>query len=127
MTLDQLLPEENDVYVIAKSIGTVALASELANRNKLRNAKAIWLTPLLQNDYIFDHLINRNLQEGLIIMGDNDRCYLEERFDQLAGKDKMKPILIKGTDHALEHEDGMYKSIDCLKEILNEIDKFTTE
>ncbi|UOR11085.1 alpha/beta hydrolase [Halobacillus amylolyticus] len=124
--LDQILPAGKYIrsYIIAKSIGTAALANELANRGELKNAKAIWLTPLLQVDYIFDHLINNKQQEGLVIIGDNDQGYIEERFSKLSGSENINSILVKGTNHSLEHKDGLYKSIDCLKEIIEEIDKF---
>lgn len=42
----------NNYYVVAKSIGTKAIRYLIDNL-KLKNAKIIWLTPLLQNDDVF--------------------------------------------------------------------------
>lgn len=125
-SLDQLLPERKyeDIYIMAKSIGTAALVNELENRKEIRNAKIVWLTPLLQVDNVFNYLYNSNQHEGLLIIGDKDRCYVEERFNSLTAKEDLKVKLMKDTNHALEHVEGMYMSIDCLKEILAEIDRF---
>lgn len=125
-TLDQLLEEAkyNKTYIIAKSIGTAALVNELANRSDFRDAKAIWLTPLFQVDDIFDHLMNNRHHESLLFIGDNDQCYIEDRFLRLANNRNINRILIKDTNHSLEHKDGLYKSIDLLKNIMAEIEKF---
>jgi hypothetical protein len=61
---------------------------------------------------------------GLCIIGDNDRCYVEERFDQLKNKPNLVAKLLPNVNHSLEYDHNMVESIDILKEIINDIQEF---
>ena len=111
----------NNFYIIGKSIGTIAMSSEL-NRDVFKDAKTIWLTPLLKLDEVFKSIMNSR-NKGLCIIGDNDRNYTEELFSELVKNENITSKLIPGANHSLNNEDAM-ESIDNLKSIMMDIERF---
>jgi hypothetical protein len=61
----------NNYYIVAKSIGTKVLRYLLDN-TMWKDAKVVWLTPILQNDDVFNTMVNSN-NKGLCIFGEKDR------------------------------------------------------
>ncbi|HSO58798.1 MAG TPA: alpha/beta hydrolase [Paenisporosarcina sp.] len=122
--LDKVLTDTSyeKFYFVAKSLGTIAMSSEL-NRDIFKEAHAIWLTPLLQRDDVFAAMVNSE-NRGLCIIGDNDRCYVEERFDQLKNKSNLVAKLLPNVNHSLEYDHNMVESIDILKEVIKDIQEF---
>ncbi|QTM99080.1 hypothetical protein ERJ70_07060 [Sediminibacillus dalangtanensis] len=122
--MEEVVPEAKytSIYMMAKSIGTGGLAHLL----ELEMTKVIWLTPLLQIDALYDCLRN-SWKESLLLIGDQDKCFVKERVSGLAAKRNFKVQIFKGADHSLEHEGGIYQSIDCLKAVMKEIELFTSE
>jgi len=122
--MDQVLSTSTyDNYtLIGKSIGTIALSS-IVQRNEFADARVIWLTPLLHLDVVFDQMLSAT-QPGLSIIGDQDPCYIKDRFDQLATIENMTSILMPGTEHSLNYADKPIESIDVLKKVISEISAF---
>lgn len=109
-------------YIIGKSLGTIAMSSELS-RDIFEEAKAVWLTPLIQRDDVFDAMVS-STNRGLCFIGDNDQCYIEERFNQLANNPKIVARLIPNVDHGLEYENNTVESIEVLKSVIADIKNF---
>lgn len=122
--IDQALSNSKyeNYTLIGKSIGTIALSS-IVSRNEFSGSRFIWLTPLLQLDLVFDQMLSSS-QKGLCIIGDQDPCYLKERFDQFDTKENMTSILIPGTEHSLNYADRPIESIDVLKRVITDISEF---
>ncbi|WLR56920.1 alpha/beta hydrolase [Mesobacillus subterraneus] len=122
--LDQILNElrYKDYTLIGKSLGTIALSS-LINTMDFKDAKIVWLTPLLQLDFVMDKMLSSS-QNGLCIIGDQDPCFISERFDKLRQKANMQTLLLPGTEHALNYADRPVDSIDVLKKVITEISNF---
>lgn len=110
------------IYVIGKSIGTTAMGS-LLSREAFRDAKAIWLTPLLQRDEVFEAILERP-NEGLVVIGDQDQFYTEERFEQLSDLSNLITRLIPDVNHSLEYNDNAVDSIEVLQRVVREMDQF---
>lgn len=111
-------------YIVAKSIGTKAL-SYMLDDNRLNDAKLIWLTPLLQNDAVFNAMVNSD-QKGLCIIGDNDRhCFIEERFEKLRRNQNLTLKVIGGGNHSLELDNDPINSIEILKTVISNINEFS--
>lgn len=122
--IDQVLGEftYKDFCLIGKSLGTIALAAEL-ERPLFQDAKAIWLTPLIKRKDIFDAMLTfPHLALGFI--GDEDPVYDAERFNQLQGNPRLELRWVPGTEHSLELPGDSLASIDVLKEIMVEIERF---
>jgi hypothetical protein len=122
--LDYILKyQPYDFYtLIGKSLGTIALSS-IVDRISLKNAKIIWLTPLLQLDYVMDKMLSSS-QNGLCIIGDEDPCFISEKLEKLKDKENMQTLLLPGTEHSLNYADRPVDSIDVLKTVITEISNF---
>ncbi|WP_066175817.1 alpha/beta family hydrolase [Bacillus marinisedimentorum] len=125
--LDQLLDSETNqkVFLIAKSIGTAALVSELQTRSEIQNAKAVWLTPLLKEDLVFNYLSAHKQQGGLLVIGDRDPHYSKERYNRVSEVQELKTVLVPEANHSLDHSNDPYKSIDVLRDVIQAIDRFS--
>lgn len=70
-------------YIAAKSIGTMALPYLLKDQSFL-DAKAVWLTPLLQKEFVLTSLAAGS-HKGLCIIGDQDPFSLGNGLKGLKG------------------------------------------
>ncbi|MDH5160033.1 hypothetical protein [Heyndrickxia oleronia] len=111
-----------DFTIVAKSLGTIAL-THLLNYPKYHAAKAIWLTPLLQRNDVYNALLN-NKNQALCIIGDKDPCFIYEKFEEIKNNNRLKTSLIEGANHSLEIEGDIFKSIEVLKDVMVKIDEF---
>jgi len=114
--------EYSNYYVVAKSIGTIAL-SYLLNNTMLKDAKAVWLTPLLQREDVFNAMGNSD-HKGLCIIGDRDSCFIEERFEKLKKNQNLILKVVEGGNHSLELDEEPIKSIEILKGVISNINEF---
>ncbi|MBT2681752.1 alpha/beta hydrolase [Bacillus sp. ISL-35] len=110
-------------YIVAKSIGTKAL-SYLVDHTMFKDAKVIWLTPLLQNDAVFKAMVNSN-HEGLCVIGEKDHfCFIEERFEKIKTNPNLILKVVEGGNHSLELDNDPIKSIEILKSVISYINEF---
>ncbi|WP_010676716.1 alpha/beta hydrolase [Bacillus timonensis] len=114
--------EYSNYYVVAKSIGTKAL-SYLIKNTMFKNAKLVWLTPILQNDDVFNAMLHSD-NKGLCIIGDKDRCFIEERFEKLKNNHNLVLKVVNGGNHGLELDKEPIKSIEILKNVISDINEF---
>ncbi|MGN7400968.1 alpha/beta hydrolase [Cytobacillus praedii] len=125
LTIDNAIKDKeyNNYYVVAKSIGTKAL-SYLLDNTMLKDAKVVWLTPLLQNDGVFNAMVNSE-NKGLCIFGEKDHfCFIAERFEKLKNNKNLLLKVVDGANHSLELDKEPIKSIELLKRIISDINKF---
>lgn len=122
--LDYVLADSpyEEFYIIGKSLGTIAMSTEL-KRTVFKRAKAIWLTPLLQREDVY-FAMAKSHHTGLSIIGDKDHFYDEELYAQLENNPNITFKVIAGVDHSFEFEGDALKSIDALKEAITEIQNF---
>lgn len=109
-------------YFVAKSLGTIALTS-IVNQDLFKDAHIVWLTPLLQLDDVFSAMVVSE-NRGLCIIGDNDRCYIEDRFNQLKDKSTIMASMLPNVNHRLEYDHSTVESIDVLKNVIKDIQEF---
>ncbi|MEX3625403.1 alpha/beta hydrolase [Viridibacillus arvi] len=123
VVIDKVLDDKSYeyFYLIGKSLGTIAMASEL-KRDAFKDAKAVWLTPLLQRDDVFETML-KSINRGLCFIGDNDRHYNEERFEQLVNNTNIVSRLFPNVNHSLQNERDPVNSIDVLKTVVKEINE----
>ncbi|WP_232311286.1 alpha/beta hydrolase [Robertmurraya korlensis] len=112
----------NNYYLVAKSIGTIAL-SYLLNNKMLKDAKVVWLTPLLQSNDVFKSMVNSD-NKGLCIIGDKDSCFIVERFEELKNNQNLILKLVDGGNHSLELDGEPVESIEILKSVISDINEF---
>ncbi|OCA89246.1 hypothetical protein [Bacillus sp. FJAT-27986] len=114
--------EYENFYLIGKSLGTIAMSNEL-KKSQFKDAKAVWLTPLLKRDDVWSAMKDSSVK-GLCFIGDHDHQYIEDRFKQLDYHPSMKTRLYPKVYHGMDYEGDILKSIDVLKDIIGEIDQF---
>ncbi|TYS16186.1 alpha/beta hydrolase [Rossellomorea vietnamensis] len=111
-----------NIYLIGKSLGTIPLGGVL-NREDFSNAKAIWLTPLIQREDVLESLVGSK-NKGLLFIGDQDPYYISERFEEVSKNPNVTAKLIPEVNHILEYNEKTLDSIDVLKRILGDIYHF---
>lgn len=124
LVIDKVLEShsyENYVF-IGKSIGTIAMSSEL-NRNIFKHSKGVWLTPLLNITEVLN-AISTTPNKGLCILGDQDKIYSKKVWEIVEKNEHITTILIPDANHRLEHQEDFYKSFDLLINIVSDIEKF---
>ena len=92
-------------------------------RETFKDAKAVWLTPLLSEDNVLNALVD-STNKGLCFIDDKDRFYIVDRFNRIKNNPNIIPKLIPNVNHILEYDDDPFGSIDVLKGILTEIEQF---
>jgi hypothetical protein len=125
LTIDNAIKNKkySHYYVVAKSIGTKAL-SYLLDHTLLKAAKLVWLTPLIQNDHVFNAMVN-SVNKGLCIFGEKDHsCFIVERFEKLKNNPNLLLKVVEGGNHNLELDEEPIKSIEILKSVMLDISEF---
>ncbi|WOD65301.1 alpha/beta hydrolase (plasmid) [Niallia taxi] len=107
---------------IAKSMGTIAL-SYFITKPEFSNAKSIWLTPLIKRNDVYNALLTLK-SKGLCIVGGIDPTYDSSKFNDIKTNKNIEPILIEGTNHNLEFDNDVLKSIEAISIIMNNVVKF---
>ncbi|MET3696807.1 hypothetical protein SAMN05877753_101618 [Bacillus oleivorans] len=125
---EKVNPGENyqDFVIAGKSLGTIAMATLFDEKKEIGQAKSIWLTPLIHNDYVFNHMSNAK-QKSLAVIGTEDFCYREERWTILKQMSNFETLLIDRADHSLDRKGDVLSSIEALKETIEQMRRFVTE
>lgn len=109
-------------YLIGKSLGTIAMSSEL-NRETFKNAKAVWLTPLIHREDVLEAMV-KSKNKGLCIIGDKDPCYTEERYLKVVENSNITSKLIPNVNHSLQYDENIVESIEVLRDVIKDIEQF---
>ncbi|MGR3765787.1 alpha/beta hydrolase [Rossellomorea sp. NS-SX7] len=125
--IDAVLGEKSyeSFILIAKSIGTIPMSNEL-QRETFKEAKVIWLTPLLKEDIVYNSM-KESQHKGICFIGDRDHHYVEERFTGLNSNHHLHLHLIPGANHSLEQDFQVLRSMDTHKDIMAAIETFIKE
>ena len=92
-------------------------------KNTFIHADAIWLTPLIHNNDVFNSMINCN-HNSLCIIGDKDPVYKQKRFEQLSEKPNFSALLMPNVNHSLDIATDTFASIETIKLIIKSIEQF---
>ncbi|AIY04470.1 hypothetical protein Plano_0505 [Planococcus sp. PAMC 21323] len=111
-----------DFYLVGKSLGTIAMGSEML-RPEFSDAKAVWVTPLLNQEQVLNTMVNSK-NEALCYIGDKDRYYSAGAFELLKENPNLKSTLLPEINHRLDCQNDPLKSIDALKQIIAGIKEF---
>ncbi|MBT2569764.1 alpha/beta family hydrolase [Planococcus sp. ISL-110] len=111
-----------EFYLIGKSLGTIAMGAEM-NRTEFSEAKAVWVTPLLNREEVLNTMVNSK-NPALCYIGDKDRYYSPGAFELLKTNPYLEANLLPDINHRLDCETDALKSIDTLKQIIDGIKNF---
>ncbi|WP_214813232.1 alpha/beta family hydrolase [Exiguobacterium sp. s196] len=124
LVIDQILHTDSvqQYIIVGKSLGTVAMASELT-RNVFHDAKLVWLTPLLKRDDIYEAIQSHKGQQ-MILIGTADQDYVDERMKRLEHLALTELEIVKEMNHSLEYTGETYRSLRLLETLLKRVEQF---
>ena len=122
--LESVLAETSydQYYFVAKSLGTIGL-SAIINKPEFEHAKIIWLTPLLIRDEVLEAMVHSQ-HSSLSFLGTNDRNYEVPRYERMIENPNIISSLIPQLNHGMQYEGDTLGSIDILKKVIEDIERF---
>ena len=108
-----------------KSLGTLAISHLVTNEEKFRQAKAIWLTPLLRNETLRAQ-IKQWGQRSLFVIGSADPHYDESLLADMQKATNGETLVIEGGDHSLEIGGDVLQSLQAMERVIRAIQSFVT-
>ncbi|MFP3324223.1 alpha/beta hydrolase [Planococcus sp. SIMBA_160] len=112
-------------FLVAKSLGTIALADEL-ERQKFNGAKTVWLTPLLKHAEVYKAM-KQSPNPALSFIGDKDHYYESSRMEEIQANSQLDAHVLKDVNHGMDFIGDPLKSIDILKDIITDIQAFSKQ
>jgi len=124
-TLNAVNKEENQkvVCMVGKSLGTLALGHLIETHESLRDAKTIWLTPLVKNPELLEQML-AYMKDAVLVIGTKDSHYDSDIIDRLNISTQLSGIVIDGANHSLEIEGDVTKSLRVLMQIVTIVQQF---
>ncbi len=111
------------VCLIGKSLGTLALGHLLETHKELRDAKTIWLTPLIKNPELMEQMLSY-MKDAVLVIGTKDSHYDSDIIDRLNISTQLSGIIIDGANHSLEIEGDVTRSLRVLMQIVTILQQF---
>lgn len=111
------------VCMMGKSLGTLMLGHFLETREDLRDAKTIWLTPLIKNPELLEQML-AYMKEAVLVIGTSDPHYDSDIIDRLNASTQLSGIIIERANHSLEIEGKVTDSLRVLTQIVSIIRQF---
>lgn len=126
-SLKIITEEENQdvVCLTGKSLGTLALGYLLETHENLRDAKTIWLTPLIKNPELMEQMLT-HMKNAVMVVGTKDSNYDRDIVDRLNATTQLSGIIIDGGNHSLEIEGDVTQSLQVLMQIVAILQQFLT-
>jgi len=112
--------------LVGKSLGTLALAHLMLTRAsdaRFRDARYIWLTPLLRNDR-FREAISSRRSRSLFVIGTADDEYDPDLLAELERVTGGEGLVVDGAGHGLEIPGDVVGSIRAIERIILRIEEF---
>ena len=113
------------VTLIGKSLGTLALGRLLTTMGDLPPTRSIWLTPLLRNEHLHAQMIQVR-QPSLFVIGTADAHYDAALLVAVREATGGETVVIEGANHSLELEGDVIGSIRILEQIVQAIQAFVS-
>ena len=113
------------ITLIGKSLGTRAMAHLLATEDALRQARAVWFTPLLQEDRVREHLLGAP-QPALVVIGTADPHYDPATLATVQAAIQGEVLVVEDAEHALEIPGDVVRSVRALERVMRAVQRFVT-
>ncbi len=111
------------VTLVGKSLGTLAMGHLLITEGELPPAQAVWLTPLLWNDRLRAQ-IQQARPRSLFAIGTADPHYNEAYLAELQAATHGDAVVIDGANHSLEIEGDVMQSLRALEQVMRAVQAF---
>ena len=113
------------VTLAGKSLGTQAMAHLLAQAGSPAPTQALWLTPLLHDDYLIG-AIRQWRGRSLFVIGTADPYYDADRLSAMQAATSGETVVVGGANHSLEIPGDVLQSVHVLEHIMHAVHAFLT-
>jgi hypothetical protein len=117
------LTKQEVTCLVGKSLGTIALGHILETYEEYRDAKTIWLTPLIKNPELMEQMLSY-MRDAVLVIGTKDDQYDSDIIDRLNATTLLSGIVVEGANHGLEIEGDVTKSLRVLMQVVTIIQQF---
>lgn len=114
-----------EITLIGKSLGTRAMGHLLTAENQLREANAIWLTPVLRSERLCTQIKEWG-RRSLMVIGTADPHFNQALLDEIQRETDSEMLIIEGADHSLEIGGDMLQSLAAMEKVIRAIQAFVT-
>jgi len=114
------------VTLVGKSLGTVAMSHLLANDARFAQSRLVWLTPVLRNDEVRVQ-IQHSGSRALIAIGTADPFYDPAYLADLQAAAKSEVVVVDRADHSLEIAGDVQQSLQILERVTRAIEAFVSK
>jgi hypothetical protein len=115
--------EQEVSCLVGKSLGTIAVGHILETYEEHRDAKTIWLTPLIKNPELMEQMLSY-MKDAVLVIGTKDDHYDSDIIDRLNIATLLSGVVVEGANHSLEIEGDVTKSLRVLMQVVNIIQQF---
>lgn len=113
----------DEVTLVGKSIGTLAMGHLLASEPRLRGARAIWLTPLLRDERLLEQ-IRRWGGRSIFVAGTADPHYSPAHLEMAVAATEGRQVRIEGADHSLEIAGSALQTVEAMEKVMRALERF---
>jgi hypothetical protein len=112
------------ITLVGKSLGTLAMA-HLLTQGVPAPTQAVWLTPLLHDDYLTG-AIRQWRGRSLFVIGTADPYYAADRLSEMQAATNGETVVVGGADHSLEIPGDVLQSVHVLEHVMQAVQAFLT-
>ena len=111
------------ITLIGKSLGTLAMGHLLTSQPGLQNARCIWLTPVLRLGSLHAQ-VTKEVRQSLFVSGTADKHYQADLFKEVVQANDGQSLVISGADHSLEFAGDLPRTLHALQQVMHAVEKF---
>ncbi len=113
----------NTFTLIGKSLGTLAMGHLIGTVERLKEADAVWLTPLLRSHALVSQ-IERAAPRSLFVIGTADPNYDEAHLAAVKAATDGEAVVIEGANHSMEIGGQFARSLEAHTRIMHAVQQF---
>ena len=114
-----------EITIIGKSLGTRAMGHLLTADDQLREANAIWLTPVLRSERLCTQIREWG-RRSLMVIGTADPHFNQALLDEIQRETDSEMLIIEGADHSLEIGGDVLRSLAAMEQVIRAIQAFVS-
>jgi hypothetical protein len=114
------------IVLIGKSLGTLAMGHLITTDARLAQASCIWLTPLVRDETLRQQIAQAK-PRSLFVIGTADSHYDAAGFAEVVEATQGQSLVIKDANHGLEVVGSVSESLCALEQVLQAVEVFLAD
>ncbi len=114
-----------DVTLIGKSLGTLAMPHLLATADAFESVRAVWFTPLLSEDSVRQQLLGGR-EPKLVVIGIADPYYDPATLAGIQSATGREVLVVEDADHSLQVPGDVVRSVQALEQAMRGVQRLIT-